>query len=285
MFVFSLQGLTFTHLKSGDFGWAVIEARAFLNHQPHYQYPTGFDLVPYPLTAALFAIPFTPLAPETAGALFLSISTGLLVFGLTRHGLRPLILLLCYPFWSAIVSAQWSPMMLAAALLPWLTPITIAKPNLGFVAVLRTRSRIGLGIAAALVLLTLIHDPTWPVTWLRQARGYQGRIPLLTWLGPVLLLALFRRRSADARFFLLMSAIPQRWYCDALLLWLVPCCAAELLLTAAVSWGACFLTPPIRTAQQAALLSITFNYLPMLAIILLRRGRVQAEKKQRPPHR
>ena len=70
------------HQGAGDFGWAIHAAQRLLAGQNPYDTP----LEQYPLTAAVFALPFVALRPEVAGALFYGISSALLAFGLTRHG-------------------------------------------------------------------------------------------------------------------------------------------------------------------------------------------------------
>ena len=86
----------------------------------------------------------------------------------------------------------------------------------------------------------------------------------------ILLLALIRYKDTDSRFLLLMGCIPQRYFYDALLLWLIPATTLELLVTTVASWGAWAFIPPTKTIHQVALLSVIFNYLPMLAVVLSR---------------
>lgn len=273
---FTWQGLASLGWGARDFGEALSDAQALLHHRQPYSESAGFDHVPYPLTAALFAMPFAGLAPVPAGALFAGISAGLLAFGITRRGLNRLAVLLCYPFWSAVLTVQWSPLLMAAGCLPWLFPVVIAKPNLGLPIALRSATRAGITVALALILLTIWWVPGWPTAWRRGMAGYQGFLPLVSIAGCLLLLAGLRYRDPDARFLLLMGVIPQRWFYDALLLWFIPATTKELLATALISWGAFLLTPEKRTREQVELLSVAFNYLPMLAVVLLRRQRASA---------
>jgi hypothetical protein len=264
-------------LRAGpmDFRWAISEANLVLHGQDPYSNAVGDDHVPYPLTAAFFGLPFILLKPAVAGALFGGISSGLLAFSISKDGPHRLLVFLCYPFWSAIVNCQWSPLLMAAALLPWLFPAVIAKPNLGIAVVLRSGRRAGLIAAAIMVAITLAILPTWPITWWRQIAGYKSFFPVATGLGMLLLFLLpFARKHKDARFLLSMAVVPQRWFYDALLLWLVPETAAEFLIAGVVSWGGFLLSPPAasRTFHQVAVLSVSFNYLPMLAVVLVRRA-------------
>lgn len=280
------KGLTVTHSGqgAGDFIWSLQEARAILHGQNPYAGRYGIEAVPYPLTAALVGIPFCGFPPETAGALFIGVSCGLLGFALTRQGWNRLLVLASYPFWSAVVFIQFSPLVTAAGLLPWLYPVVTAKPNIGFPVAVKAISRNGVLAAAAFSLITLVIRPDWPLTWLRATRGYQNFIPLLSGVGLLLLLAmLWIRRDADARFLLLMGVVPQRWYYDTLVLWLIPASTVELAAASLLSWGALIATPHTRTIQQVAVISTVFNYLPMLGILLARKRPAQLFCRFRKP--
>jgi hypothetical protein len=267
---FAWWGLVAGGLGARDFGAAQRDAQALVQHRKPYADPVGFDSVLYPLTAALFALPFVALPAPLAGGLFTGISTGLLAFAVMRNGWNRLLIFLSYPYWSAVVTVQWSPLLMAAAFLPWLFPVVIAKPNLGLAIALRSATRTGVVVAAALTLITLIVAPGWPVTWWHGMAGYQRFLPVASGAGCLLVLALARYEDKDSRFLLLMGMIPQRWFYDALLLWLIPSTTGELLATSLVSWGAWLFTPENRTIRQVALLSVIFNYLPMLAMVLTR---------------
>jgi len=267
---FAWRGLTVYKLGAKDLEPALHDAQALIHHHRPYADKVGFDLVHYPLTASLFALPFSWLAPPLAGGLFAGISAGLLTFAMVRNGLNRLLILLSYPFWSSVVIVQWSPLLMAAAALPWLFPVVIAKPNLGLPIFLRSATRTGAGVAAALTLVTVILAPGWPAAWWHGLAGYQSFLPVTSGVGCLLLLALAACKDPDSRFLLLMGLIPQRWFYDALLLWLIPSTTVELLATSLLSWGAMLLTPETRTIRQVALLSVGFNYLPMLAVVLTR---------------
>jgi hypothetical protein len=264
------RGLTVSGSGARDFGFALREAEALVHHRLPYGDAVGFDLVLYPLTAALFALPFAGFSPPVAGAVFAGVSAGLLAFAMVRNGWNRLLIFLSYPYWSAVITVQWSPLLMAAACLPWLFPVAIAKPNLGLPVALRSATPAGLGIAALLTVITIVWVPGWPAIWWHGLAGYQSFLPVASGAGCLLVLALARYRDKDSRFLLLMGMIPQRWFYDALLLWLIPATTVELAAAGLASWGAMLFTPETRTIRQVALLSVTFNYLPMLAIVLTR---------------
>jgi hypothetical protein len=120
--------------------------------------------------------------------------------------------------------------------------------------------------------LSLAVLPRWPWLWLGQTHYYEHFIPLLVFPGPLLLLALFRRRDRDAWLLLLSAIMPQRWFFDSFTLWLIPKSRREILFPACFSWGAgiwrWYHQPANFTEVGRA--SVIFFYLPMLAVLLLR---------------
>ena len=256
------------HQGAADFGWTVRVARLVLAGQNPY----NTSLEQYPLTAAFFGVPFVWLRPEMAAALFYGISSALLAFGISRHGYHRLLVFLAYPFWGGLLAVQWSTLIFASAFFPLLLPVTMAKPQLGLPVALTHLSRRGAVACAVVVLLTLFAMPRWPLLWLGQLQHYEHFIPLLVLPGPLLLLALWRYRDQDAWFLLLTALMPQRWFFDAFILWLIPKSRREILFTAALSWGAgiwrWYHIP--HSFAEVGRYTVLFMYLPMLAVILLR---------------
>ncbi len=261
------------HQGAADFGWTIRAAQYVLvGHNP-YDTP----LQQYPLTAALFGLPFVRLRPEVAAGLFFAISSGLLAFGLTRDGYHRLLVFLAYPYWAAIITAQWSPLITASAFSPWLLPVTMAKPQVGLPVALTHFSRRGALACAVLFLLSLAVMPRWPLLWIAQFGYYQHFIPLLVLPGPLILLALFRYRERDAVLLLLTALMPQRWFFDSLILWLIPRSRREILATAILSWGAgiwrWYHIP--HSFTQAGRWAVLWIYLPMLLVVLARGSTVK----------
>jgi hypothetical protein len=257
------------HQDAADFRWALHLAHRVLARQNPYDTP----LEQYPLPAALFALPFVKLPTEVAAGLFWGISSFLLAFGLTRHGYTRLLIFLAYPYWAGILTVQWSPLIVASAFFPLLLPATLAKPQVGLPVLLTRLTRRGLLACAVVVLVSLIAMPHWPVQWLRQTGNYQHFIPLLVLPGPLLLLALLRYRNRDAWLLLFSAFLPQRWFFDSFILWLIPQSRREIVWTAFFSWGAgifrWYHAPHSYT--EVGRITIIFLYLPMLAVLLLRR--------------
>jgi hypothetical protein len=256
------------HQGAGDFGWSIRLAQRLLARQNPYDTP----LEQYPLTAALFGLPFVWMRPEIAGGLFYGISSALLAFGVSREGYNRLLIFLAYPYWAGLLAVQWSALIFASAFFPLLLPATLAKPQIGLPVALTRLSRRGVVACLALFLLSLTVMPRWPWLWLAQARHYERFIPLLVFPGPLLALAVLRYRTRDAWFLLLTAAMPQRWFFDAFILWLIPKSRREILFTEALSWVAgiwrWYHIP--HSFTEVGRFTIAFIYLPMLAVILLR---------------
>jgi hypothetical protein len=256
------------HQGAADFGWTVRVARLLLAGKNPYD----TTLEQYPLTAALFGLPFVWLRPEIASALFYGISSALLAFGLSRHGYHRLLVFLAYPYWAGLLAVQWSVIIFASAFFPLLLPVTMAKPQIGLPVAMTHLSRRGIVACAVVVLLTLVVMPRWPLLWLGQLGHYEHFIPLLVLPGPLLVLALWRYRDKDAWFLLLTALMPQRWFFDAFILWLIPRSRREILFTAALSWGAgiwrWYHMP--HSFTEVGRVTVVFIYLPMLALVLFR---------------
>ena len=273
--------LRFYGSAAGDFLWAYSAAHDLLNGRDPYRHPVSALWTPYPLPAALVALPFTVFSPEVAGATFLGLGSALMIFGLTRRGFLPLFVLLSCPFFVCVQWAQWTPLIVASAFFPVLMFVSVAKPHTAAPVVLLHWKVIGIISSAILLIASFIIYPTWPMRWLSQIGEFQGYIPLLTIPGPLLLLALTRWRERDAQFLLLASIFPQRWFYDALILFLIPKTRKEFLYAATFSWGAYIWKQHHfpETILERGLICTLFFHIPMLGIILLRKRTSKAESQ------
>ena len=190
--------LTRLHLGAGDFSWAISAAQDLLAGVNPYANPLQL----YPLTAAFFGLPFVRFPPELAASLFFGLSSGLLSFGLTRDGYHRLVVFFAYPYWAALLTAQWTPLIMASAFFPLLLPATMAKPQIGLPVFLTHVSKRGVLACLALGLLTLMVMPKWPLLWMEQLGHYDHFFPVLVVPGPLLLLALLRYRDRGAMLLL-----------------------------------------------------------------------------------
>jgi hypothetical protein len=264
-----------SHLGAGDFNWSILAAQDLLAHRNPYQRPMQL----YPLTAALFGLPFCWMRPAIAGGLFYGLSSALLAFGISRHGYYRLLVFLAYPYWAGLIEAQWPALILAGAFVAPLLPASLAKPQLGLPILLTAPTKRGLLLCVILLAVTFVLMPAWPWQWWQQLGAYARFIPFLVFPGPLLALALFRYRQGDARLLLLASLMPQRWFYDAFILWFIPKSRREIAWTALFSWGAGvwrWYHPPHSFAQVGRW-TVLFMYLPMLAVVLLRERHGETE--------
>ena len=254
--------------EAGDFRWAIRAAQALLRHETPYSTP----MQRYPLPAAFFALPFVGLPQEVAGGLFFGISSGILAFGLTRKSYTRLFIFLAFPYWSSLLTAQWTPLVMAAAFFPVLIVTVLAKPQNAIPVAITHLSWRGVVASLALLTISLVLMPNWPRLWLGQTSYYQHFVPMLVFPGPVLLLALASRRDPDTALLLTAALMPQRWFYDAFILWLIPRTRKEILATVFLSWVPALLrwhrapSGMLEIGQWAVL----WLYLPMLFVLLLR---------------
>lgn len=256
------------HQGAADFQWAVHGAQRLLSRTNPYDTP----LEQYPVTAMLFGIPFVRVPGEVAAGVFFGISSGLLALGVTRNGFTRLLVFLAYPYWAAILTAQWSPLIMASAFFPLLLPVTMAKPQVGLPVALTRLTRRGFVTCVFWGILSLILLPRWPWLWVRQFGNYEHFVPLLVLPGPLILIALWRYRHRDTWLLLLSAILPQRWFFDSFTLWLIPQTRRQLVFTAAISWGAGIWRwnhAPTSFAQVGRW-TVLFIYLPITLVVLSR---------------
>jgi hypothetical protein len=260
--------LSHFHQGAGDFRWAIEAAQDLLAGRNPYSESQRL----YPLPAAWFGLPFVKISPTIAGGMFYGISSALLAFGLTRHGYHRLLIFLAYPYWAGMLAGQWSPLIMASAFFPLLLPAAMAKPQNGLPIALTHLTWRGVVACTVVALLTFIWMPHWVGLWLHELGGYQHFYPLLVLPGPLLLLALFRYRDPDTPLLLLTALMPQRWFYDTLILWLIPKSRRAILWTALFSWGPgvwrWYYAP--QSITEVGRFAVIFIYLPMLAVILIR---------------
>jgi hypothetical protein len=261
------------HQSAGDFRWAVHLAERLVAGKNPYDTP----LEQYPLPAAFAALPFLRLSGEAAGGFFYGTSSALLAFGLTRENYGRLRIFLAYPYWASLLTAQWTALIAASAFFSTLLPATMMKPQIGLPVFLTRLSRRGVLACIFVAAISFAVLPHWVSLWLGQAHYYEHFIPVMVFPGPLLALALWHYRDRDAWLLVLCSIMPQRWFYDALTLWLIPKSRREIMLPAAFSWGAgiwrWYHQPANFTEVGRA--AVIFLYLPMLVVILARSRHLQ----------
>ena len=215
-------------------------ARDLIAGTDPYRHPRGPDDVPYPLTAALLAMPFSLLRDPLPSGIFMGLSCGLLAWLILTFS-KPwgLMLFLSWPFVYALLFVQWTPLMACLWFLPILMPLLLVKPQIALPMILTAKPD-WRGVALTILLggLSILVYPAWPAIWLRQIAGYQGTLPplLVLPLGPLLVLSLLQWRKRKAWLLFLMAAMPQRVVYDQLCLLLVASNWRDLLFLVSLSW-------------------------------------------------
>ena len=268
---------------ASDFTNAWEGARALVAGENPYEvitprggYPYKYHFL-YPLTAAVVALPFAPFPPAVAGALFFALGAGCLAYAVARTGWHRVPAFLSAPFIVASAAMQWSPLIVAAALVPALGFVFAAKPHIGGCAFLWRPTRLAFVGGLAILALSLAIQPTWPLEWLRLilAEPYH-KSPLVYWPTAFLLVALLRWRSADARLLLILAIVPRYvFFYDELMLFLISRRWRESLFLAGMSLiglAGWYVSVPDRLDDEM-LMSLShpwvfwFLHMPALALI------------------
>jgi len=198
--------------NSSDFDQLWIAARALARHQdPYAAVAASGEAFPlfYPLPAVLLALPVAWLPLDLARAVWAGFGAAMLALAALRYGRGLGAGLLGAGFLNALVLNQWSPLLTAGAVLPWLAVTWIAKPSIGLALFLAYPSRRAAWLGAGLLAVSLAALPGWPAHWLSALRGAFQTSPILQPGGFLLLLALLRWRRAEGRLLAALACVPQ----------------------------------------------------------------------------
>lgn len=278
-----------TGLGASDFDQLWYAARVLIRGENPYSFiGPGREFNPghplyYPLPAIVPLLPFAALPLLAARVAFTCLSIGLLTYGLSTRSADRYPILLSAPLVNSLVAVQTTPLLTAAALLPWLAVFVPLKPQIGLPALAYNATRRAVLLAAVASLLVTMAAfavvPGWVQDW-RASMSVPGyhKIPLLQWGGIVLLLAALRWRRPEARLLLAMACTPHiAMPYDALPLALVARTRAESAAFALLSYlvlvAKVVLFPNEFDNHTMTWLARVLNvtlYLPCLLVILRR---------------
>jgi hypothetical protein len=246
----------------------------------------------YPGPAIVVVAPFG-IVPARVGWFLFALASGY-AFGLgaARFGRALPAAALSACFLEAIAYGQWTPLLVAAAVIPGLGFLFAAKPTVGAALFAFRPHRAALLGALVLTLTSLLLMPYWPAEWWAAlGRNEQYAAPALRPWGWLLLLAAVRWRTAEGRLLLLLSLIPQTTALHgALPLFLVAQnrwqgYGLALASFVAAVWQALILPPAgIRLADGLAQrwpILFVMLWLPALALVLLPRDTGEGESGPR----
>jgi hypothetical protein len=281
---------TKVHLgRATDFQQLVAAARALLAGADPYGvvgpgmvYDWPWRLL-YPLPAVLIAAPFSAEAfPFGVGAMcFVFVGAASFTFAITHDGLHRVPLLMSVPALWAFWWAQWSPILAAATVLPFLGFVYAAKPTIG-IALFAYRPRISALLGIILIVgVSFLAHPDWLAGWLGAvSHSDTGHflIPIRWPGGALVLLALLRWRRPEARLLIAMSLVPQSpTFYDYLPLAFIPGTYRESVTLTVLTYAVMTLTvvgaPGYELTQNlpiSASTSVLLVYLPCLIMILRR---------------
>jgi hypothetical protein len=240
---------------------------------PHLRYPFY-----YPLPAVLVAMPFTALPIALARPAFDIVVGWIFAYALWRQAPYALLALFSGAYLFAMRAGQTTPMVVAASLIPTLGFLLTVKSNTGLACLIARPSRQAIIGGLAVVALSVILLPSWPLDWWAAIQQSQHiRSPILRPFGWLLLLAAFRWRTSGGRLLLALAVIPQNTLPHELVpLVLIPGNAVEMAVYVVGSWVAVALTSAameratslsglVTDVWFALLLSV---YLPALYMVL-----------------
>ncbi|HEV8114270.1 MAG TPA: hypothetical protein VGR31_15975 [Planctomycetota bacterium] len=232
----------------------------------------------YPLPAVFPILPIAWLPLPIAGGIFMGISGGLLAWCLARERAHRLWMFASAPYVLALRVGQCSPVLLAAAFLPWLGWLLPWKPQIGLPAFAFRPTRVAALLAACAVAASFVVLPGWVAGWRGNVALLEFHpIPLLTWAGPLLLLGVLRWRTPEGRLFLAMICVPQElFFADQLPLQLIARTRRQSALLAAASlaafagWFALLRSGDLYVLRAAPWV-LGLVYLPALGVLLWNR--------------
>lgn len=237
----------------------------------------------YPLPGVVVALPFSSASLSFGmGAMaFVFVGATAFVYALTREGWFRLPMLFSVPALWAFWWAQWSPILAAATVLPWLGFVYAAKPTIGAALFVYRPDRRALVGAVALVVLSFIFYPPWLTAWMSAVRGSDLRhflIPIRWPGGALILLALFRWRRPEARLLVALACVPQSpTFYDMLPLAFIPSTARESVTLTVLTYIVMTVTALMahgykltENLQVSGPLSVLLIYIPCLIMVLRR---------------
>jgi hypothetical protein len=282
---FSLPWTAARHLVAGRDPYAAM--------QPTGVYPFNVPFY-YPLPAAVLSVPLAFLPATLAGVVFVALSFAIAAAALAREGRERLIILLGFPAVMAATLGQWSPLLLAATILPVLQVVMPVKPTLGAAVFASRPTWVGAGASAAILAVSFAIMPGWVPAW-RSAvtSAWSTYTPPVQWAGGagvLLLTALIWWRDRDARLLAVLALAPQLpLFYDQFLVHGVARTKREAWILVGASWIGGLLwarrAGPAGAGEHPARgLILASIYLPATVLVALRHLRPRARGSAVPVH-
>jgi hypothetical protein len=230
--------------------------------------PTGYPLF-YPGPALLLLAPFGLLPSKVAWLAWGALAGGLFGLAAMRHGRGLWIGALSACFAEAVTFGQWVPILIAAAILPWLGGVLAVKPSIGAALWIWRPTRSAVVGGLALLFLSLLVIPGWPGDWLAAVQRTNHIAPVLKPWGWLLLLAAIRWRTPEGRLLLALACIPQTTSLyESLPLFLVCRQRWDAYLLAGLSQVAALVQHQYYSAPAQVLETVIANRWPVFLVTL-----------------
>jgi hypothetical protein len=244
---------------------------------------SGYPLF-YPGPALLLVAPFGLLASKAAWFAWAAVTGGLFGLAARRHGRGLWVGALSACFAEAVTFGQWVPLLVAAAILPWLGGALAAKPSIGVALWVWRPSRGAVLGGAALAVLSLLVVPGWPAEWVAGLARTNHIAPVAKPWGWVLLLAALRWRTPEGRLLLALACIPQTTSLyESLPLFLVCRKRWDAYVLAVLSHVAAFVQDRYFSAPGQVLETVIANRWPVFLVTLWLPALIMVLRPERAP--
>src|SRR5262249_22129609 len=138
-------------------------------------------------------------------------SAAALAWSLTRERLNnpQLLVFASLSYTSAVLTSEWSPVLVAAALTPALGAILAVKPTISLMLLAAYPRRLSIALAASFGVISVALRPTWQRDWIAGLHtAVHMTPPILLPGGFLLALVAIRWRRPEARLLAAMACIP-----------------------------------------------------------------------------
>lgn len=250
----------------------------------------------YPATALVPVLPLGLLPLVIAKAIWVGVGFALFTYVVTARGYGGLWALSSYAAFHNAKTAQWAPLLSAAAVLPGMGGLLVAKPTVGLALLTYRPSRSALAGALAIIALSFALRPSWIGEWhhalstspIPSAVAGQQPVgvslassyvmPALLPNGLFLLAAWLRWRRSEARLLGMLALVPHTTVGYELLpLFLIPSRGWEFAILSIGTWvalGGTVLAPAqptwIGMVTRFGTFAVWCVYLPALLMVLRR---------------
>ena len=229
---------------------------------------SGYPLF-YPGPALLLLAPFGLLSSKAAWLAWAAVTGALFGLAAGRQGRGLWVGALSACFAEAVTFGQWVPLLIAAAILPWLSGALLVKPSIGAALWLWRPTRSVVTGGVVLLLLSFLVVPGWPADWLAALQRTNHVAPIMKPWGWILLLAALRWRAPEGRLLLALACIPQTTSLyESLPLFLVCRQRWDAYLLAVLSHVAGFVQGQYYSAPGQVLETVIANRWPVFLVTL-----------------